>query len=83
VGQGNNPQGIPGSSAGTPVRTANVQAPSIADDGDVIEKEWVDRAKQIVASTRQDPYRQTLELHKFKSEYLQKRYNKTIEAVEE
>jgi hypothetical protein len=61
----------------------NVSAPHIADDGDVIEKEWVDRAKQIVAHTRQDPYRQTKELHKFKAEYMQKRYNKTIEAVEE
>jgi hypothetical protein len=62
---------------------ANVSAPAIADDGDVIEKEWVDRAKQIVARTRQDPYNQTRELHKFKAEYLQKRYNKTIEAVQE
>jgi hypothetical protein len=61
----------------------NIPAPSIADDGDVIEKEWVDRAKEIVARTRQDPYNQTRELHKFKAEYLQKRYNKTIEAVQE
>lgn len=60
-----------------------VSAPTVADDGDVIEKEWVMRAKQIVDKTRQDPYNQTKELHKFKAEYMQKRYNKTIKAVEE
>ncbi|MDB5181761.1 MAG: hypothetical protein JWP13_524, partial [Candidatus Saccharibacteria bacterium] len=32
---------------------------------------------------RQDPHQQTKELHKFKAEYMQKRYNKTIKAVEE
>jgi hypothetical protein len=61
----------------------NVPAPAVADDGDVIEKEWVEKAKQIVARTRQDPYNQTRELHKFKAEYMQKRYNKTIEAAPE
>jgi hypothetical protein len=72
------------SGAGTPqAPKINVSAPAIADDGDVIEKEWVEKAKQIVARTRQDPYNQTKELHKFKAEYMQKRYNKTIEAVEE
>jgi hypothetical protein len=61
----------------------HVPAPAVADDGDVIEKEWVEKAKQIVMRTRQDPYNQNRELHKFKADYLQKRYNKTIEAVEE
>jgi hypothetical protein len=55
----------------------------VADDGDLIEKEWVTRAKQIVDRTRQDPYQQTKELHKFKAEYMKKRYNKIIEPVEE
>lgn len=61
----------------------NVSVPDIADDGDIIEKEWVDKAKEIVGRTRQDPYKQARELHRFKAEYLRKRYNKTIEAVED
>lgn len=55
----------------------------IADDGDIIEKEWVMKAKQIVERTRHDPHLQTKELHKFKAEYMKKRYNKTIQPVEE
>jgi hypothetical protein len=62
---------------------AQVDAPSVADDGDIIEKEWVLKAKQIVMRTRQDPYLQTKELHKFKAKYMKKRYNKIIETVDE
>jgi hypothetical protein len=75
-----------GQTGGAPTAGApglHVPTPQVADDGDVIEKEWVEKAKHIVAQTRQDPYRQTKELHKFKAEYMQKRYNKTIEAVDE
>ena len=31
--------------------------PALAGDDDVIEKEWVDKAKQIIAETKDDPYR--------------------------
>lgn len=84
IGQSSDQSGSQGSN-GQPMAAPaiNVPAPAIADDGDVIEKEWVEKAKQIVERTRQDPYNQTRELHKFKAEYLQKRYNKTIEAVED
>lgn len=60
-----------------------VPVPAAADDGDLIEKEWVHKAKRIVEQTRQDPYKQTKELHKFRAEYMKKRYNKIIEPVEE
>jgi hypothetical protein len=64
-------------------QTQTTAAPSVADDGDLIEKEWVMKAKQIVARTRNDPHKQTKELHAFKADYMKKRYNKTIQAVEE
>jgi hypothetical protein len=57
-------------------------APLAADDADLIEKEWVEKAKAIVASTRHDPHIQNRELNKFKADYLQKRYNKTIKVDE-
>jgi hypothetical protein len=50
----------------------------VADDKDVIEPEWINKAKAIVAQTGDDPYRQTEELTVFKADYMQKRYNKTI-----
>lgn len=59
-----------------------VPTPAVAEDGDVIEKEWVVKAKRIIAQTRQDPYKQTRELHKFRTEYVKKRYNKVIEPLE-
>ena len=49
-----------------------------SDDTDLIEKEWVDKAKQIVESTKDDPYKQTEEMTVFKADYMKKRYNRTI-----
>ena len=60
--------------------SATTQATSltVADDGDLIEKEWVDKAKRIVEANRNNPYNQSEELTVVKADYMQKRYNKTI-----
>jgi hypothetical protein len=50
----------------------------VAEDKDVIEPEWVNGAKAIVARNQDDPYKQSEELTVFKADYMQKRYNKTI-----
>lgn len=55
----------------------------IADDADLIEKEWVERAKAIVAQTKNDPYQQNKEISKVKAAYLKKRYNKDLKVDEE
>jgi hypothetical protein len=52
----------------------------VADDVDLIEKEWVDRAKAIVEATQDDPHKQKSEISKVKAEYIQKRFNKTIKV---
>lgn len=56
--------------------------PTEAADTDVIEKEWVYKAKQVVAETRQDPYLQVREINKLKADYMQKRYNKELKLPE-
>ena len=56
--------------------------PQIADDTDLIEKEWVDRAKRIVEHTRNDPHQQTKEMNTMKADYLKKRYNKDLKLSE-
>lgn len=68
----------------TPVSTAQpiVDSPLIADDADLIEKEWVLKAKAIVAQTAHDPNLQTKEMGKVKAEYLKKRYNKNLKLDE-
>lgn len=52
----------------------------LQDDGDLIEKEWVNKAKAIVARNRDDPYKQSEELTVFKADYLKKRYDKTLKV---
>jgi hypothetical protein len=51
---------------------------AVIDDGDLIEKEWVNKAKQIVERNRDDPYKQSEELTVFKADYLKKHYDKSI-----
>jgi hypothetical protein len=58
--------------------TTNAATPTTADDNDLLEKEWVNKAKQIVERTRDDPYRQSEQLTGVKVDYMQKRYGKTI-----
>ena len=51
-----------------------------AADSDLIEKEWIVKAKDIVAKTQDDPYHQKKEISKVKAEYIQKRFNKTLKT---
>lgn len=65
-----------------PVIGALPSTPAIADDTDLIEKEWVEKAKEIVGKTRNDPYLQNQEINKVKADYLKKRYNKDVTLAE-
>lgn len=65
-----------------PMAQAQRGMPQIADDNDLIEKEWVDKAKEIVAHTGHDPYLQNREMNKVKAEYLRKRYNKDLKQAD-
>lgn len=49
-----------------------------AADEDLIEKEWVDKAKRVIAETKDDPYRQEREVSKLQADYLMKRYGKAL-----
>jgi hypothetical protein len=60
------------------VTTAIGATPDLADDVDVIEKEWVDKAKQIVAATSTDPYKQNNSVSALKADYMKKRYGKDV-----
>lgn len=52
--------------------------PTLASDDDLIEKEWVDKAKKIIAETQNDPYRREKEVTKLQIDYLRKRYGKEL-----
>jgi hypothetical protein len=55
-----------------------VNAPVIADDVDLIEKEWINNIREIIQHTRGDPYERARQLALLKNEYLQKRYQKNV-----
>jgi hypothetical protein len=67
----------------TNVTSRHTNNPAVAADNDLIEKEWVIKAKQIVEQNREDPYAQTMEINRFKADYLKKRYNKDLKVNEE
>ena len=52
--------------------------PSVANDDDLIEKEWVDKAKKIIVQTKDDPYRREQEVSKLQADYLEKRYGRKL-----
>jgi hypothetical protein len=49
-----------------------------ADDADRIEKQWIDRTKMIVNTTKDDPYKQKVQMSKVKADYIKKRFDKSI-----
>lgn len=56
----------------------NTSNPVAAADEDLIEKEWVEKAKKVIADTKHDPYLQEQEVSKLQADYLKKRYGKTV-----
>ena len=56
--------------------------PDVAADDDVIEKEWVNKAKHIIAETTDDPYRREEAIKQLQKDYMRKRYNKEMGASE-
>lgn len=74
----------------TPQQTSNSGNPLTASDSqvitpdagdvDLIEKEWVEKAKSIVNGTLGDPHTQSEKISQMKADYIRKRFNKEIRA---
>ncbi len=60
--------------------TTVTTSPVIAADDDLIEKEWVDKAKKIVSENKDDPYQQESEVSRLQIDYLTKRFGRKIGA---
>lgn len=78
---------VPSSVPATPAHDDNqivVNSPKTAklpaSDGNRIEKQWIEKAKEIVAETKSDPYKQKNEMSKAKADYIQKRFKKSIKT---
>ena len=57
-------------------------SPVVAADQDVIEKEWVDSSKKIIAETQGDPHGRSRRVGKLHADYLKKRYGKELKPAE-
>ena len=71
--------GVPAPQASVSSATAHLSAADV----DLIEKEWVQKAKDIVSATHGDPFMQNKEINKIKADYIKKRYNKDIKVASE
>ena len=78
------PVAQPGAVPAPPTQSATLLSttPATAADDDLIEKEWVDKAKKIIADTRDDPYRREREVNRLQTDYLMKRYGKELGAAD-
>lgn len=65
-----------------PSQTTTTNTPLVAADEDLIEKEWVDKAKEIIQSTKDDPHARTQRVNELQRDYLQKRYGRVVGASE-
>ena len=61
-----------------PIQQLTANYPTVASDGRRLEKEWITKIKQIIATTRHDPYMQSQGIKISKANYIKKRYNKDI-----
>lgn len=62
----------------TAASVAADDTPQVAADEDLIEKEWVDKAKKIIAETKDDPHAREMQVGKLQTDYLKKRYGKEL-----
>ena len=68
--------------ADTTTATAITDVPDTAADDDLIEKEWVNKAKHIIQQTIDDPRAREEAVGQLQREYLRKRYGKEFGAAE-
>ena len=52
--------------------------PTSASVNELIEKEWVNKAKKVISETKDDPYRREQEVNKLQADYLFKRYGRKL-----
>ena len=71
---------VPVQPTSAPPQSQSTAVPLVAADEDLIEKEWVDKAKEIIEQTPDDPYTRTERVGELQRNYLQKRYGKVVGA---
>lgn len=55
-------------------------SPAVANDDELIEKEWVDKAKKAITETKDDPYAREKRVSQLQADYLWKRYGRQLKS---
>lgn len=55
-----------------------INAPEVARDGDRMEKEWMDRAREVVKETKNDPNGRLQRTARLREDYMRKRFNRIL-----
>lgn len=63
------------------VPPANEPPPEEVDTA--FDEEWVNKAREVVSRTHEDPYLQSQALSKLKAQYIKARYNKDVKVSDE
>ena len=78
---------VPAPQPGTQVPAPGGQLPAgnpiVANDQDVIEKEWVDKAEDVIEKTAGDPHAEEEAVEDLQIDYMKKRYNKDIKKSDD
>jgi len=77
------PAVMPPVQPGDPQAAATSAAAADDTDTDELDREWINKAKAIVERTKADPYTESKELGRVKSDYMKIRYNKDIKVAED
>jgi hypothetical protein len=75
------PQPVINDNSAVQITSSNDDTPAVAADDDLIEKEWVDKAKKIVSETKDNPRKREEDVSKLQIDYLAKRYGRKIGAA--
>lgn len=59
---------------------ASSASPAVANDDELIEKEWVDKAKKAITETKDDPYAREKRVSQLQADYLWKRYGRQLKS---
>jgi hypothetical protein len=62
--------------------TTSQSSPLVANYDDLIEKDWVDRAKKIVSETQNDPKQRDDRINVLKVDYVKKRFGRELGTAE-
>lgn len=62
------------------VAQSTTGSPTVANDDELIEREWVDKAKKVIAETKDDPYTREQRVAQLQADYLWKRYGRQLKS---